>query len=233
MIKFGNTTHFPRSAIVRLSLKVFVYCFLCIGSFLPLLIYSFRNSHSAKQALAQGQQVACERIMFDNLDSQYSEDDLPDSGTPSPPTDTTFASNFMIPSFIPALLGLGFFAMYGVSSHAIQIYKKAYFFVRSYFPCFSDGDEKSSSQKKGNCAYATEKTEEGKEDSASNVYTLHTLPAPAALISMSTPSLIEGNQFSPVACTEAGDIELGIKCDRKSSVVYELLVTSLEEVDLD
>lgn len=117
MIKFGQTTHFPCSAILRLSLKVIVYCFLCIGSFLPLMLYSFKTSNEPP-APPPTEDVGGGG---DDSSSDYTETRIADHQN-----DPHYITEPILSCFIPALLGMGFFIMYGVSAHALLIYRKIF-----------------------------------------------------------------------------------------------------------
>lgn len=197
MIKFGNTTHFPRSAIIRLTLKVFVYCFLCLGSFLPILIFSLRTTPQPSQGTSA-------KTSMGDVEKVPSVDEFSyDETATASPIESTFSQDFMFPSFIPSLLGLGFFAMYGVSSHALQVYRKIYRkIMKKIFRIDLDERKKASdamemsvknyaTSRRNQISPSTAPLDEDDLEAGTNEYSLHSINSPEPVVRTNAASKMD------------------------------------------
>lgn len=125
-IKKGRTTHLTWYSIVRVSISTLVYIMVSLSSYLPALIIQpndplFPYEHNN---VTLNMDITSPYLNTMLCDATYHDQRLGYYSSMRCPTAT---------SFLPCVVGIGFFIMYGFGKHARRTYAVTYDKLVRYF----------------------------------------------------------------------------------------------------
>ncbi len=116
-IRKGRATHLTRYSIVRVAIATFVYSIMCFSSYLPTLIFfssqpSYPTEHTWPILNMDAASPYYNTIICSN---RFADSRLFYFGSIRCPN---------VASFLPSLVGIAFFVMYGFGKHARRTYTR-------------------------------------------------------------------------------------------------------------